>query len=321
MSDSLVFKLNDDNSLMLRDHTEKIINSLQSISKEFLKVGYLLWEVNKYKWYELAGYESIIEYSNNELSLRKSQTYNFINVIERFGLVENGSKKYMKLKEGFEDYNFSQLCEMLPIDDDKIKLINPDMSCKAIRELKKTLEENERIEIINDKIENKEIQVLEGQKSIFDEEKEEIKEVQTTGIEGNEIKIKSMTPYERRKEFEDNNLNYVLKTDMDIQLRDKASQIEELKMQLEIREKELENMENSIKELSEKESIPDEKQFLIFKVFDYFINNAYGKDMDNVMKECLKSNNKYPFRDLKGFENYIIDFTVDLRTKITKKDN
>lgn len=301
MSDSLVFKLNDDNSLMLRDHTEKIINSLQSISKEFLKVGYLLWEVNKYKWYELAGYESIIEYSNNELSLRKSQTYNFINVIERFGLVENGSKKYMKLKEGFEDYNFSQLCEMLPIDDDKIKLINPDMSCKTIRELKKTLEENDRIEIINDKIENK--------------------EVQTTGIEGNEIKIKSMTPYERRKEFEDNNLNYVLKTDMDIQLRDKASQIEELKMQLEIREKELENMENSIKELSEKESIPDEKQFLIFKVFDYFINNAYGKDMDNVMKECLKSNNKYPFRDLKGFENYIIDFTVDLRTKITKKDN
>ena len=183
MSDSLVFKLNDDNSLMLRDHTEKIINSLQSISKEFLKVGYLLWEVNKYKWYELAGYESIIEYSNNELSLRKSQTYNFINVIERFGLVENGSKKYMKLKEGFEDYNFSQLCEMLPIDDDKIKLINPDMSCKTIRELKKTLEENERIEIINDKIENKEIQVLKGQKSIFDKDKEEIKEVQTTGID------------------------------------------------------------------------------------------------------------------------------------------
>lgn len=131
-----------DDAVFLVGHTKKINKELGNISKSFLRIGFLLYEVYSKKLYKLVDYDNITQYALMEFNFKKTQTFNFINIVERFSeRNEDGAVKYLTLKEDFKEYNFTQLCELLPVEDKYLCKFNPSMSCKNIRDLKKQLKE------------------------------------------------------------------------------------------------------------------------------------------------------------------------------------
>ena len=48
----------------------------------------------------------------------------------------------MYLDEKYQDYSYSQLCEMLGMSDEQRRQVRPDMTVKEIRELKKNVSRN-----------------------------------------------------------------------------------------------------------------------------------------------------------------------------------
>lgn len=144
-STSLVFNLPDnDNTLFIKSHTKKIQDSLDSISNNFLKIGFLLNEVNQSGWYKTAHYDNIVEYSLCEFGFKKSQTYNFLKVVDLFAERNpSGSILYLKLKEPFKDYNFTQLCILSTVDPKYYCRFHPTMSCAIMRDTKLHLKDLE----------------------------------------------------------------------------------------------------------------------------------------------------------------------------------
>ena len=124
--------------------TEKIKRAMYEAAKQFVYIGFLLWEVKQYRYYEASGYQDIYDYAEKELNFKKSSTKNFIAVAETFGnkYYKQFNEKYctlptMTLKPEYKDFKYSQLVEMLAMSDTKRKQVTPDMTIKQIREIKK----------------------------------------------------------------------------------------------------------------------------------------------------------------------------------------
>lgn len=138
-----------DKKLFLDGHTEKIKRTLEEVKNSFCYVGFLLWEIQHYKYYLADGYNSLEDYALDVFGFKKSTTYNFINVCVRFSQETSFGYPSYNVKEEFKDYNFSQLCEMTSIKDkNKLNQIDPKMSVRKIKELKKEkVEESVQVEV------------------------------------------------------------------------------------------------------------------------------------------------------------------------------
>lgn len=124
--------------------TEKIKKAMYEAAKQFVYIGFLLWEVKQYHYYEASGYQDVYDYAEKELNFKKSSTKNFIAVAETFGNKYYGKFNggycilpTMNLQPQYKDFKYSQLVEMLSMSDSKRKQVTPDMTIKQIREIKK----------------------------------------------------------------------------------------------------------------------------------------------------------------------------------------
>lgn len=123
--------------------TEKIKKAMYDAARQFVYIGFLLWETQEYGYYKEHGYQSVYEYAEAELGFKKSSTKNFIAINYEFGYRkindgwERADHRTMSLQPKYQDFNYSQLCEMLAMSPAKRETITPDMTIKQIREVKK----------------------------------------------------------------------------------------------------------------------------------------------------------------------------------------
>lgn len=122
--------------------TEKIRRAMFDAARQFVYIGFLLWEVQEYGYYMEKGYASVYEYAERELGFKKSSTKNFIAINYQFGSRDGrpcgiAHERTMTLQPKYEQFNYSQLCEMLSMSDKQREKVTPDMTVKQIRELKK----------------------------------------------------------------------------------------------------------------------------------------------------------------------------------------
>lgn len=120
--------------------TEKIKKAMYDAAKQFVYIGSLLWEVQTYGYYLNSGYESVYEYAEKELNFKRSSTKNFIAIAMNFGEKERVYgyiMPTMTLRTEYEQFNYSQLCEMLAMSPAQREKVTPDMTIKQIRALKK----------------------------------------------------------------------------------------------------------------------------------------------------------------------------------------
>lgn len=124
--------------------TEKIKKAMYEAAKQFVYIGFLLWEVKEYQYYVTSGYKDVYEYAEKELNFKKSSTKNFIAVATEFGnkyynspITSCSYLPTMNLKPEYKDFKYSQLVEMLAMSEPQRKKIKPEMTVKQIREIKK----------------------------------------------------------------------------------------------------------------------------------------------------------------------------------------
>ncbi len=117
--------------------TNKIKGSMYNIAKEFVYIGFLLAECDYYETYKEWGYSSIHEYASNQLGFKKSSTYNFINVCKAFCNPTEALPFSYFMKDPYTNFNYSQLVEMLSMNEKQRSQVTPDMTVNQIREVKK----------------------------------------------------------------------------------------------------------------------------------------------------------------------------------------
>lgn len=120
-----------------RQMTEIIREELNKASQAFLLVGYCLKQIRDRRLYVEGGYPNIYEFGMDQFGLSKSSVSRFIGICERFS--DNGSSAV--LSDRFHEFSISQLVEMLPLSQEELEGVTPDMTNQTIRQYKKSIRE------------------------------------------------------------------------------------------------------------------------------------------------------------------------------------
>lgn len=118
-----------------------IMDDFADIKKRYVTLGFHLAEFKRCEYYKDFGYVTFEEFCAANVPLDKGSISRCMNVYEEFGkrekLALSPDTPKMWLDEKYKDYSYSQLVEMLPLDDKRRKMVTPDMPVSRIRQLKK----------------------------------------------------------------------------------------------------------------------------------------------------------------------------------------
>lgn len=121
----------------VQEYITEVKGIMNAIESNYIMLGYKLIFAKQY-YNEIINpttnkfCKNIYEFAELEFGLKKSSTKNYIAVASRFS--ENGI-----ILEQFKDYNFTQLTEMLPLNEEQLKLCSSSMTAQEIRALRKSL--------------------------------------------------------------------------------------------------------------------------------------------------------------------------------------
>lgn len=118
-------------------HLGYILKDINDIKSSYIQLGFHLAEFKRCEDYYAFGYFSFEDFVQEKLGLDKSALSRCLNVYYEFADVQKGTRK-MWIAEKWKDYSYSQLCEMLSMDDIQRRQVSPNMTVKQIRELKKS---------------------------------------------------------------------------------------------------------------------------------------------------------------------------------------
>lgn len=112
---------------------QRLRRELMGIKQSFVRIGFMLRQIEEQKLYENDGYKSIAEFAKAELGLEASTTSRFISINREYsvdGYSEILSPEYAELGR-------SQLEEMLKLPEEDRRMVQPETSRQDIRDLKK----------------------------------------------------------------------------------------------------------------------------------------------------------------------------------------
>ncbi len=113
-----------------------IHESIGKIVKNFVRIGKILYQIDQSEAYKIDGYKSLAEFARAEYDMTAGGVSRFVGVYKKYCDGES-------LKEGYEDYTYAQLVEMLNLPEEDELLIRPDTSREDIRNLKRFNKEGE----------------------------------------------------------------------------------------------------------------------------------------------------------------------------------
>lgn len=124
-----------------RTSLKYILTDLNDIRGSYIRLGFHLHEFDRLKYYEDFGYTSLVEFCEVNLGLDKSAVSRCMSVFLNFAKINDNitRTRTMFLDDKYENFSYSQLCEMVSMSDDQRKLVKPEMTIKQIRELKKNV--------------------------------------------------------------------------------------------------------------------------------------------------------------------------------------
>lgn len=122
----------------LKDYTKKLKNCGDNIRKNYIKISFLLNEIENTECYLDDGFEDTIDYASKVLNIQKTTTYNLLKIGKEF-IAESGERTVLTDKGN--DYGVSQLQALLPVGVERAKelhdegTITPDMSVRQIKQI------------------------------------------------------------------------------------------------------------------------------------------------------------------------------------------
>lgn len=115
-----------------QDSIEIIKDESYRIQKSFVKIGWYLKHLRDNELYKEGNYSSIWECAADQLGYSQSTASRFINICEKFSKNHNSPE----LDEKYAGFDKSQMIEMLPLDQEQLERVTPDMTVKQIRDVK-----------------------------------------------------------------------------------------------------------------------------------------------------------------------------------------
>lgn len=113
-------------------------------SEAYVSIGCALWQIQRNEYYRIDNYKNVAEFALDAFEIKKAATYNYIKVIEKFGVIEND--KAVGLREEFKAFKCSQLVAMLTFTPEQIEQVKPDWTVRKITEFGKALPTSDDIE-------------------------------------------------------------------------------------------------------------------------------------------------------------------------------
>lgn len=141
---------NKDNE-MLASYVEKIRKEVGKAADSWFHIAYYVYELD-YFGYFVNHFSNIVECCQANFGFKKSTTYNFINIVEKFStpIGSYGNRhehiEYADFMERVKNWSYSQLVAMLSLSEKQREQVTPDMSARDIKKLKtdsKRLENSE----------------------------------------------------------------------------------------------------------------------------------------------------------------------------------
>ena len=149
----------------LKDYTKKLRKCGDNIRTNYIKIAYLLKEVEDTECYLDDGFESAIDYASKVLNIQKTTSYNLIKIANDF-INEEGTRT--KLTESGDDYGVSQVQALLPLGFEKAKElhdngdIDPSMSVRMLKAIVNPKGEPEP-EVVDDDEDDNDIVCVDGE--------------------------------------------------------------------------------------------------------------------------------------------------------------
>ena len=107
------------------------------IKKSYLLIAMKVQAIHNRELYKAAGYTNIADMTMHEWNLSPATTSCFLNICNRFGVLDPETSDCIGLRPEYEGYSSSQLREMLPIPEKYLPELNPKMTVQEIRNRKK----------------------------------------------------------------------------------------------------------------------------------------------------------------------------------------
>ncbi len=115
----------------LKENISSAKDKLNGLKKDFVRIGYLLRQIDDNKLYEQDGYKSVAEFAKKECNLSPSDVTRFIQINKKYSV--NGNSE--ELRPEFLNFGQSKLAAMLTLPDGDLAMITPETSREDIREL------------------------------------------------------------------------------------------------------------------------------------------------------------------------------------------
>lgn len=115
-----------------KDSLEIIKDESFKIQKSFVKIGWYLKHIRDNKLYSEGGYANIWECAADQLGYSQPTASRFINICEKFSKDHNSPE----LDDKYAGFDKSQMIEMLPMEQEQLDRVSPDMTVKQIRDIK-----------------------------------------------------------------------------------------------------------------------------------------------------------------------------------------
>lgn len=108
----------------------EIKTHITTIVKSFVRIGETLCKIDETRAYKLDGYSTVAEMAKEEYGMNPAGVSRFMNVYRKYCTAG-------QLKDGYENYTYAQLTEMLQLPEEDAALIRPETQRESIRELKR----------------------------------------------------------------------------------------------------------------------------------------------------------------------------------------
>ena len=126
---------------MLASYVEKIRNEVGKAADSWFNIAYYVYVLDYFGYYR-NHFSNIVECCQANFGFKKSTTYNFINIVEKFSTptgTYGNRQEYIKMTDFMErvkNWSYSQLVAMLSLSDKQREQVTPDMSARDIKKLK-----------------------------------------------------------------------------------------------------------------------------------------------------------------------------------------
>lgn len=123
---------------------EYISKDLNDIKHSYFRLGFHLNEFDYYKYYQQFGFTCLSDFALHNWGLEKSFVSRCISVF-KFTAKYSGSLPTMFQEEAYKPYSYSQLVEMISMDEDTLRKCSPTFTVKELRQIKKTAKKRKPI--------------------------------------------------------------------------------------------------------------------------------------------------------------------------------